>query len=79
MKKTQTFEDAMSELENSVSRLESGSLSLDDSLLEFESAVKLIKFCNDKITTAEQKVKILLENNDGVISDTDFVNKCDET
>ena len=79
MKKTQTFEEAMSELENSVSRLESGSLSLDDSLLEFENAVKLIKFCNDKITTAEQKVKILLENNDGVISDTDFVNKCDET
>ena len=79
MKKTQTFEEAMSELENSISRLESGSLSLDDSLLEFENAVRLIKFCNEKISTAEQKVKILLENNDGVISDKDFVNKCDET
>ena len=78
MKNTKTFEEAMAELEASVSRLESGSLSLDDSLVEFEKAVKLIKFCNDKISTAEQKVKILIEKN-GMISDEDFPQRADET
>ena len=66
MKKNLTFEEAMAELEAAVSRLEGGSLSLDESLVQFESAVKLIKYCNDKSSEAEQKVKILLKDADGM-------------
>ena len=72
MKKNITFEEAMNKLETSVSRLESGALTLDESLAEFEEAVKLIKFCNDKLSEAEQKVKILIESQDGTVYDKPF-------
>ena len=37
-----TFEEAIAKLEDTVMHLEAGSLSLDDSLSEFEAAVKLV-------------------------------------
>lgn len=72
MKKNVTFEEAMLSLDNAVSRLESGSISLDEALATFEEAVKLIKICNEKINSAEQKVKMLIENTDGTVSDVPF-------
>jgi exodeoxyribonuclease VII small subunit len=72
MKKNVTFEEAMLALDNAVSKLESGTLSLDESLATFEEAVKLIKVCNEKINSAEQKVKMLIENADGSVSDAPF-------
>ncbi len=72
MKKNVTFEEAMLSLDNAVSRLESGSISLDEALATFEEAVKLIKICNEKINSAEQKVKMLIENTDGTVSDAPF-------
>ena len=73
MKKNLTFEEAMEALELAVAKLENGSLSLDESLVQFEEAVKLIKYCNDKISVAEQKVRILIEGEGGEISDKNFV------
>lgn len=72
MKKNVTFEEAMLSLDNAVARLESGTLSLDESLATFEEAVKLIKLCNEKINSAEQKVKMLIENADGSVIDAPF-------
>ena len=72
MKKNVTFEEALLALDNAVSKLESGTLSLDESLATFEEAVKLIKVCNEKINSAEQKVKMLIENADGSVSDVPF-------
>ncbi len=72
MKKNVTFEEAMIALDNAVSKLESGALSLDESLATFEEAVNLIKVCNEKISSAEQKVKMLIENADGSVSDVPF-------
>ena len=72
MKKNVTFEEAMLALDNAVSKLESGTPSLDESLTTFEEAVKLIKVCNEKINSAEQKVKMLIENADGSVSDAPF-------
>lgn len=79
MKKNITFEEAMDSLENTVSRLEGGALSLDDSIAAFEEAVKLIKICNEKLSAAEQKVKILIEGADGSVSDAPFDTKEYET
>lgn len=61
------FEDALLELEKITRELESGALSLDQSLESYERAVSLIKLCNEKLETAEKKVKILLEGSDGEI------------
>ena len=73
MKKNLTFEEAMLMLEQAVAKLENGALSLDESLTQFEEAVKLVKYCNAKISEAEQKVRILIENTEGEVTDQSFI------
>ena len=73
MKKNLTFEEAMVTLEQTVAKLENGSFSLDESLTQFEEAVKLVKYCNAKISEAEQKVRILIENTEGEVTDQSFI------
>lgn len=79
MSKQNTFEEAITALEASVQRLENGSLSLEESIEEFEKAVKLIKTCNEKLNKAEQKVKMLVKSDDGSVYDRDFTDTTDET
>lgn len=72
MKKNINFEEAMSSLEEIVKKLESGTLTLDESISEFENAVKLVKICNEKLEAAEQRVRILTEGQDGTVTDKPF-------
>ena len=72
MKKDIKFEEAMECLDIAVTKLESGELLLDESLKVFEEAIALIKICNDRLSAAEQKVKILLEAQDGSVTDAPF-------
>ena len=72
MKKNMSFEEAVESLEDIVRKLESGSLSLDESIKSFEDAVRLVKFCNEKLDSAEQRVRILTEGEDGAVTDTPF-------
>ena len=74
-----SFEEALSSLENEVARLESGNMTLDESLSSFESAVKLIKICNERLENAERKVKILIESANGDITDAPFEGTDDAT
>lgn len=62
MNNERTFEGALGELERIVNALESGNAPLDDSLALYEKAVNLVKFCNEKLDAAEQKVKVLTES-----------------
>ena len=71
------FENAIARLEQIVRALESGSAPLDDSLALFEEGVRLVKLCNEKLDSAEQKVRILTEKADGTVTDMPFIN--DET
>ena len=59
MTKATTFEKTLQELEQIVSFLEKGDLSLDDALKQFEKGMHLAKICEEKLTTAEQKIEIL--------------------
>ncbi|KXJ44468.1 MAG: exodeoxyribonuclease VII small subunit [Cycloclasticus sp.] len=54
------LESSLQSLEELVERMESGGLSLEDSLKEFESGIKLVQSCQKSLTEAEQKVEILL-------------------
>lgn len=54
------FEKKLSRLEEIVTKMEAGDLSLEDSLKYFEEGVKLSRECNTQLVTAEQKVKVLL-------------------
>lgn len=60
--KSTKFEDALGELETIVASLEDGEQSLEKSLEQFERGVSLSRFCQQSLTEAEQKVKILLED-----------------
>ena len=73
-----TFENAMEKLEEALARLESGTLSLDESIAEFEAAVGLVKLCEDKLSVAKQKVKILTTANDGTVTDEPFIPVSDD-
>lgn len=59
IKKDMTFEEAMARLEEIVKYLEGGNAPLDKSLEIFEEGVALVKLCNAKLDSAEQKVRFL--------------------
>ena len=67
-----TFEAAMTRLEEIVRALEGGNAPLDTSLALFEEGASLVKFCNQKLDAAEQKVKILQRGEDGTLTETDM-------
>lgn len=58
------FEKALDKLEGIVKKLESGGFSLDETLEKFTEGVKLIKFCNQELTAAEEKIEIVLKEVD---------------
>ncbi len=62
--KSTPFEDALGELEQLVEKLESGEQSLEESLVQFERGMALSKFCQQALTEAESKVKILAGSSD---------------
>ncbi|PKM21956.1 MAG: exodeoxyribonuclease VII small subunit [Gammaproteobacteria bacterium HGW-Gammaproteobacteria-14] len=58
------LEQSLDTLETLVERMESGELSLEESLKAFEEGVKLTRECQQALRAAEQKVKILLSADD---------------
>ncbi len=58
-----SFEESLAELESIVGKLENGQLSLDESLLLFDTGIKLVKECDTKLRNARQKVEKLIEEN----------------
>ena len=57
------FEKALENLEEIVSSMESGELTLEDSLKAFETGIKLTRECQTALKDAEQKVRVLLNEN----------------
>ena len=63
------FEKALEELESIVEDLESGDLSLENSLKSFEKGIKLARQCQDQLSQAELQVQKLIEE-DGELKTT---------
>jgi len=55
------FNKGLADLEVIINKMESGDLSLEDSLKYFEKGVKLHRKCHSALTDAEQRVNILSE------------------
>ena len=68
------FEKALENLEQLVSSMESGELSLEDSLKAFVTGIKLTRECQTALKEAEQKIQILM-NEEG---DTEEMKPKDE-
>jgi exodeoxyribonuclease VII small subunit len=64
-KKDKKFEEALEALEKVVEKLESGDLSLEDSLQAFEEGVGLVKYCNEKLVEVEKKIELLVKDKEG--------------
>lgn len=62
---TMAFEDALAQLEEIVGQLESGALSLDESLELFERGQRLAALCNVKLDEAELKIQQLTTSPNG--------------
>ncbi len=70
-KDSPNFEATLSELEGIVQSLETGDLSLEDSLSTFERGIALTRQCQTALQDAEQRVSILMEQ-DGEQVETPF-------
>ncbi len=58
------FEDAISSLEEIARKLETGELSLEDSIAEFEKGMQYARLCHGKLEEAEKKIEILQTGDD---------------
>ena len=76
-KKSYPFEQSLEKLEKLVERMEEGDLSLEDSLKNFEEGIKLTRECQQALASAEQRVKMLIEEN-GQIETSDFAPNDDD-
>lgn len=57
--KTKTFEGSLDELESIIYELESGALTLDESIKHYKKGIELAKYCSDALKKAEQEVYVL--------------------
>ena len=64
-----SFEESLTELENIVEKLENGQLPLDESHLLFDKGIKLVKECDTKLKSAQQRIERLIEENNCLISE----------
>ena len=67
-----TYEQAYAKLEEYTERLESGELTLDESLQVFEKAVALIRYCGEKLDGAKKQMLGLVEGLNGEMEEKVF-------
>ena len=60
------FEQAIAELEQIVLQIESNEVKLEVALEKYQHGMALVKFCQEKLTEVEQKVKILDTDTDSL-------------
>ncbi|BFM17791.1 exodeoxyribonuclease VII small subunit [Maricurvus nonylphenolicus] len=60
-KKPIDFEKSLQDLENLVTAMEKGDMTLEESLKAFETGIQLTRECQTRLAEAEQKVQLLTE------------------
>jgi exodeoxyribonuclease VII small subunit len=66
------FEAAMDRLEAIVEQMESGKLPLEDLIVRYEEGMNLVKVCQERLASAEQKIEIIARNSAGKVSVKNF-------
>ena len=67
-----TYEKAMAQLKDLSKQLESGELTLDESLDVYAKAVDLIKICNKKLQETQKQMLVLIEDFEGSMKEVPF-------
>lgn len=64
---TTSFESALAELETIVQQLESGKISLDDSVAAYERGMMLRQLCETRLNEAQLKIQHVAVSGDGAL------------
>ncbi len=72
--KERSFEEMMQTLENISSELESGKLTLDESVKKFEEGMEISKECSKILENAEKRITILTKKDNDEIEEDKFEN-----
>ena len=67
-----SFEEAMDNLEEIVSKLEKGELTLDESVENFKKGMELSTSCNELLDKAEKSITVLVKDKDGEYAEETF-------
>jgi len=67
-KKQESFEEALKRLEEIVHRLESGDLTLEESLELFEEGVRLTRVCSQRLDEAQKRIDLLTRDEQGGVT-----------
>src|SRR6266481_2913979 len=59
------FEQAMQRLEKIVEEMESGELPLEELIVRYEEGMKLVKVCQERLASAEERIEIITRNSAG--------------
>lgn len=78
MDKKNGFEDKLKRLEQIVAQLESGELSLEDSLKRFEEGTRLVKQAGAQLAKAEQKMRLLTKDGEGRVTGSEALDDLPE-
>ena len=76
--KTKKFEDELKDLETIVSQIDSGELTLEESIGAFERGVMLVKALNGKLDEVERKVELLTRSAGGALRTAPFQASSDD-
>ena len=66
-----SFEQALSNLEEIIRQMESGEAPLESLVTHYQTGVKMLKICRERIDSAEMKIKEVNEAN-GALIEKDF-------
>ncbi len=66
------FEGAMDRLETIVEQMESGKLPLEDLIVRYEEGMNLVRICQERLASAEQKIEMIARNSGGKAIVKDF-------
>ncbi|HYL57467.1 MAG TPA: exodeoxyribonuclease VII small subunit [Candidatus Acidoferrales bacterium] len=76
--KAKKFEDELKDLETIVNQIDSGELTLEESITAFERGVALVKALNSKLDEVERKVELLTRSAGGELRTAPFEDSSDE-
>ena len=65
MSKEIKYEEAFTQLQNIVRKMENDEYSIDEIAVQLKEAQRLIKFCKDKLTKTEQEIRQLEVDTNG--------------
>jgi exodeoxyribonuclease VII small subunit len=77
--KPKKFEEELKDLEEIVGKIDSGELTLEDSIGAFERGVSLVRSLNQKLDEIEKKVEVLSHNSHGDLKTAPYEGLDEET